>query len=256
MHMGTTPALRRQARTFGSPPCTWGQRIGRKSAARLHPVHPHAHGDNAMYCRLAMSVPVHPHAHGDNAVAAGGSHCQRFTPMHMGTTWPFGSRATAAVHPHAHGDNSTAPLVAGRAQRFTPMHMGTTIRTCSASCGKPVHPHAHGDNAARLDRRRHGQAVHPHAHGDNTCRALIRSERHGSPPCTWGQRLCRSTSAGRFRFTPMHMGTTRNLVRSLRPPVHPHAHGDNVGRPGARGGSVSGSPPCTWGQRPARTGQL
>ena len=92
--------------------------------------------------------------------------------------------------------------------RFTPMHMGTT-RMAIVVMSPPT--------------------VHPHAHGDNFFQYGTGATAFGSPPCTWGQLLLRPAACGRYRFTPMHMGTTESM-RSLS---------DNH----------RGSPPCTWGQR-------
>ena len=79
------------------------------------------------------------------------------------------------------------------------------------------------------------------------------TQRTGSPPCTWGQRGRGSCRSPRRRFTPMHMGTTRHrgvfcLCGFRFTPMHMGTTRLFLGG----GGGISGSPPCTWGQR--RTG--
>ena len=152
----------------GSPPRTWGLRVG------LH--------------------------------SRGGS--RRFTPTHVGTTPPpLELGVNAAVHPHARGDYWDAtseccdlrgspprtwglPKTADGVQvgrRFTPTHVGTTPPRWSARASEPVHPHARGDYAHILQK-----------FVGNT----------GSPPRTWGLPLQTQVRPHPSRFTPTHVGTT------------------------------------------------
>jgi len=69
----------------------------------------------------------------------------------------------------------------------------------------------------------------------------------------WGQRVPAARRAGRPRFTPTCVGTTRAAGRpAAAAPVHPHVCGDNAGRC-AQPPCALGSPPRVWGQPLARS---
>ena len=175
---------------------------------------------------------------------------ERFTPTHVGNTpGPSSPAAAAAVHPHARGEyrspasstrssNGSPPRTWGiravrrpalPARRFTPTHVGNTWASSSAAPGTSVHPHARGEYGFGYLR------LHP------PC---------GSPPRTWGIRRPACPFSHKKRFTPTHVGNTRDreAQQHLRP-VHPHARGEYfqgiIGGPPCQ----SGSPPRTWGIR-------
>ena len=112
----------------GSPPCTWGQRRRSPRSPRPAAVHPHAHGDNGTARRRSSPATVHPHAHGDNQSSCSSAQGQTGSPP---CTW---------------GQLIGADFRTIR-NRFTPMHMGTTFILSVNFCCTSVHPHAHGDNA-------------------------------------------------------------------------------------------------------------
>ena len=291
MHMGTTStnpsvalefavhphahgdnfnACSTERKAYGSPPCTWGQRLPAGSRTTTSGSPPCTWGQ------------LRPAVRGDNA--------RRFTPMHMGTTSAnTPEQLSVTVHPHAHGDNASPfrrrsclhgspPCTWGQRElqqgsilrgRFTPMHMGTTSSPTSFRRMLPVHPHAHGDNSLRAISPPPPNRFTPMHMGTTPAGQATITRQCGSPPCTWGQRprrACWSPPAPVHphahgdnsasdpgwpavrRFTPMHMGTTSSRLAARRVPCgSPHAHGDNVYIKTDTGHCI-GSPPCTWGQ--------
>ncbi len=117
-----------KATSYGSPPCTWGQRFRRRRSADRSAVHPHAHGDNvaghAVKTRVAGSPPCTWGQQADSTSSA----------------------SRSAVHPHAHGDNAHSPLSAVAADGSPPCTWGQREQNSSHLAHIPVHPHAHGDN--------------------------------------------------------------------------------------------------------------
>src|SRR6266851_5071119 len=70
----------------------------------------------------------------------------------------------------------------------------------------------------------------------------------GSPPRAWGRHCPALHADPRHRFTPTRVGTTfRTPPRRARPPVHPHARGDDM-IDGLTSATLCGSPPRAWGR--------
>src|SRR5439155_1238496 len=111
--------------------------------------------------------------------------------------------------------------------RFTPTHVGNTPYLSPHLVAVTVHPHARGEYARS--------------------RAGVQGF-GGSPPRTWRIRQRPLARPKSFRFTPTHVGNTRPQPAAA--PVHPHARGEYRGR-GRHHRAQAGSPPRTWGIRPA-----
>ena len=152
-------------------------------------------------------VTVHPHTRGDH-----GAPRNVFTPV-------FGSP------PHTWGPHRACSDFFFRF-RFTPTHVGTTSMRPSSN---------------------HCPSVHPHTRGDHDESAAVKIEQNGSPPHTWGPQPTAEEKRYPPRFTPTHVGTTREVVPWGRyMTVHPHTRGDHeVGT--IEQGRLGGSPPHTWG---------
>ena len=264
---------RRPSRSRGSPPRVWGRRLrggelaparrftptrvgttGRSPGRRrARTVHPHACGDDAPTApSTTVVIGSPPRVWGRLRLATAVVRAQRFTPTRVGTTACVSARtATCTVHPHACGDdcrscsraasaNGSPPRVWGRPARadpghpdarFTPTRVGTTTASRELARLYPVHPHACGDDGSlRRGCRRGG----------------------GSPPRVWGRPVVVFARFHRDRFTPTRVGTTeRSPLRPRRPPVHPHACGDDRGK-ACREVRAVGSPPRVWGRHSKR----
>ena len=79
---------------------------------------------------------------------------------------------------------------------------------------------------------------------------------HGSPPRVWGRCMVTCMPPSRLRFTPTRVGTIFRFSISLwRPPVHPHACGDDKVYLLPERNPV-GSPPRVWGRCTGISGWL
>ena len=205
MHMGTTRAAEASAAgsSYGSPPCTWGQRRSKLvKAGRFTPMHM----GTTSTAGSGQAPTVHPHAHGDNVKPSARMSIPTGSPP---CTWGQRTSQTidsrrCAVHPHAHGDNAkrtalclrrgSPPCTWGqlsganrlcRCRRFTPMHMGTTgacdTRSADASRFTPMHM------GTTRSAGSHAVLRFTPMHMGTTLRSSIRLGACGSPPCTWGQ---------------------------------------------------------------------
>ena len=191
----------------GSPPHTWGPpgmfppgafikrftptHVGTtckpNSRRCSKPVHPHTRGDHFLHLLcpgLYFGSP--PHTWGPLTFLSPLCAGFRFTPTHVGTTYPSKvSSLLLPVHPHTRGDHvwqyrpplddaGSPPHTWGPPQppvrqppsfRFTPTHVGTTL-------GAPI--------------RNLRRPVHPHTRGDHSSQAGLDKTLAGSPPHTWG----------------------------------------------------------------------
>ena len=247
---------RRQVHVPGSPPRAWGKladvfcnssrhrftptRVGKTrrltSAHEMHPVHPHARGENA-FSRFFRSVRSGspPRAWGKR------SPCQqkvvriRFTPTRVGKTERICiSLPKELVHPHARGENAIRLHPYRLTSGSPPRAWGKLGRSDSASSGIRFTPTRVGKTATPSTSRRR-TPVHPHARGENACAISRNDNPRGSPPRAWGKLKLPAPDRIPDRFTPTRVGKTLRCGAGHRgSSVHPHARGENEEREAER----------------------
>ncbi len=91
--------------------------------------------------------------------------------------------------------------------------------------------------------------VHPHACGENTDGRTAVTATTGTPPRVWGKLIQRVRNWSGVRYTPTRVGKTATPPTSPdRPPVHPHACGENDETDDSIRVRI-GTPPRVWGKR-------
>ncbi len=241
----------------------------RPQPVALFPVHPHARGDEQLTLESAPRVlGSPPRAWGREDLPGVHRPRRRFTPTRVGTRPPHSpSSPQPPVHPHARGDeffrwsklirtHGSPPRAWGRGVacgsphleiRFTPTRVGTRRYFCQEEDARRFTPTRVGTRAAPSGRWT-PSTVHPHARGDEKSIAPSSIALSGSPPRAWGRVVDRVRVVVRVRFTPTRVGTSRSPgIRRPRPPVHPHARGDERGVMGYPT-DADGSPPRAWGR--------
>ncbi len=193
----------------GSPPRTWGRRVG--SLRELYPFRftPTHVGKTSQPSRTLTKSMVHPHARGEDCGVTLRSICYTgspprtwgrpperryvilpkwFTPTHVGKTSCSSTESKLAIGspPRTWGRHD---FLCGQLHvfRFTPTHVGKTNVLASLSMSTPVHPHARGEDDVLV-------GIH---------RSL-----GGSPPRTWGRLSIVLSKNASIWFTPTHVGKT------------------------------------------------
>ena len=256
--------------TTGSPPRTWGkhqQREGVSDSQRFTPTHV----GKASCCLPSPQVAaVHPHARGESRSASAssvkvrgspprtwGKHRQSywrwqhsgFTPTHVGKALALSHTAgTGPVHPHARGESPNA-IASGMSHSGSPPRTWgkrlVTVVPIIMIGFTPTHVGKASDKRSSLPQIR----VHPHARGESRRRQPDHQLRLGSPPRTWGKRNRGGWIGGNTGFTPTHVGKARARLQPFgATAVHPHARGESPMLID-NDGTVTGSPPRTWGKR-------
>ncbi len=235
-------------------------------------VHPHARGEDALTGDIIAEVAVHPHARGEDRMPV----C-RTSRRHGSPPRTWGRRRRSALAAPLGG---SPPRTWGRPghpgwdevyDRFTPTHVGKTGCRCAELRGATVHPHARGEDDVRFwhDRQQArftpthvgktwvpiiaapASPVHPHARGEDVFPARLCAVHSGSPPRTWGRLDCSAARLPSESVHPHARGEDGSWgLHHGAAAVHPHARGEDFASRGGKVG-VSGSPPRTWGRRPA-----
>ncbi len=156
------------------------------------------------------------------------------------------SLPSGTVHPHVHGERP--PKIASGMMIFgsSPRTWGTRYFLRFATLYRRFIPTYMG-NAIKSPDICSIRSVHPHVHGERFRYHYDRIPNVGSSPRTWGTPTNRNIDTILFRFIPTYMGNAiAHARKEARETVHPHVHGERLGRLGRLGRAI-GSSPRTWG---------
>ena len=252
----------------GSSPRVWGTGAGKPASLDLSRFIPTRVGNRRTSTRCCAIRSVHPHACGEQVHfglsgradvgssprvwGTGNSRPRerspgRFIPTRVGNS-SCPNRATTRwpVHPHACGEQAAVEAIADADNGSSPRVWGTGALTTGGAAAARFIPTRVGNSAAACDRRP-GIPVHPHACGEQNWRRDHRCPEPGSSPRVWGTGPLRPETSCIGRFIPTRVGnSSRSRTGRTRPPVHPHACGEQVDHAvvSVRG---SGSSPRVWG---------
>src|SRR5579862_5098525 len=152
---------------IGSPPHTWGilrrtftfcahfrftpTHVGNTAIKRLRsaqtPVHPHTRGEYRRFLTLFVDCGGSPpHTWGILLTIDWYDNRQRFTPTHVGNTYPNdgGCMKICGSPPHTWGIHVTK-LQVTPSSRFTPTRVGNTQSCENDLFSATVHPHTRGE---------------------------------------------------------------------------------------------------------------